>query len=282
MRWFVFFLLLMAGSVRAQPIDSTEWATYMQHNRLYWDSLGPDFYDGIIAGNGRLGVNLYRENAKAIRFDIGRSDVTDQRPHYPDSMFTQQLVSHPRLPIGKMVIRTENIITGASIFLDLYNAEAKGFIKTAKGMVEVYFLVPKGEEVVHIELGEQGSEKIICEWTGEKAMTPRISYGRVKPEEYGYEPNPDFTLKDSAGYGICYQPLLYDGEYATVWTHALEKGKHVIDVSVGYNSKSKGTAIREAISYLRAFKANTFLQTINVHRKQWNRFFQKSFIRAWR
>jgi len=100
-----FFLLFLCAQVKAQPIDSTEWKNYMQHTRMYWDSLGTDFYDGIIAGNGRLGVNMYRENKRAIRFDIGRSDVTDQRPHYPDSMFTQQLVSRPRLPIGKMVIQ---------------------------------------------------------------------------------------------------------------------------------------------------------------------------------
>ncbi|MEN9951516.1 MAG: hypothetical protein RLY85_2268, partial [Bacteroidota bacterium] len=122
----VLFLLVFFGSTYAfaQPVDSTAWAQYMQNNRLYWDSLGTDFYDGIIAGNGRLGVNMYRENSKTLRFDIGRSDVTDQRPHYPDSMFTQQLVSHPRLPIGKMVIRTAGEITGANIYLDLWNAEA--------------------------------------------------------------------------------------------------------------------------------------------------------------
>lgn len=278
MRCFFALILLYTGNLFAQPIDSTDWTNYMRNNRLYWDSLGTDFYDGIIAGNGRVGLNMYRENAKAIRFDIGRSDVTDQRPHYPDSMFTQQLVSHPRLPIGKMVIRTENAITGASIFLDLYNAEARGVVKTTKGTIEVYFLVPKGEEIIHIELGEQGTEKIICEWTGEKAMTPRISYGRVKAEEYGYEPNPDFTLKDSAGYGICYQPLLANGEFATVWTHALQQGKHVIDVAVGYNPKSKGTSVSEAISHIRAFKSKPFLEVLGRHRRQWNAFFQKSFI----
>jgi hypothetical protein len=70
-------LLCLSFQPKAQPIDSTEWKNYMQHTRMYWDSLGTDYYDGIIAGNGRLGVNMYKENPKAIRFDIGRSDVTD-------------------------------------------------------------------------------------------------------------------------------------------------------------------------------------------------------------
>jgi hypothetical protein len=73
-------ILLMSIATDAQPIDTTEWNTYMKNTRMHWDSMGTDYYDGIIAGNGRLGVNAYREGEKAIRFDVGRSDVTDQRP----------------------------------------------------------------------------------------------------------------------------------------------------------------------------------------------------------
>jgi hypothetical protein len=278
MRWFVLIFLFQAGSVMAQPADSTGWAQYMQGTRLYWDSIGADFYDGIIAGNGRLGVNMYKENNRTLRFDIGRSDVTDQRPHYPDSMFTQQLVSHPRLPIGRMVIRTTGEITRASLHLDIYNAEARGTIQTSKGVVEVFFLVPSGEEIVHIELGEREAEKIICEWTGEKAMTPRISFGRVKAADYKYVPNPDFELKDSAGFGICYQPLLAAGEYATVWTHGMANGKHVIDVAVGFSKLAKGKAIPEAINAIKNFRSKPLTQVLNKHYLWWNNYYQKSFI----
>jgi len=274
----IIIFLFLSSHLIAQPIDSTEWKNYMQHTRMYWDSLGTDYYDGIIAGNGRLGVNMYKENPKAIRFDIGRSDVTDQRPHYPDSVFTQQLVSRPRLPIGRMVIRSESEIIGADIHLDIYNAEAKGKVLTKNGSINVFFLVPSGEEVVHIELSESGSEKIICEWTGEKAMTPRISFGRVSEKEYQYKRNPDFQLKDSAGYGICYQPLLFDGEYATVWTHRLDKEKHIIDLAVGFSSKEKGKAIPQAVASIKSFQNKAFNKVYEEHRRWWNAFYQKSFI----
>ncbi|MEY3432107.1 MAG: hypothetical protein RL131_43 [Bacteroidota bacterium] len=273
----LFFLMAFAATGFTQPIDTTEWKQYMSRVQMHWDSIGTDFYDGTIAGNGRLGVNMYREGKKALRFDIGRSDVTDQRPHYPDSMFTQQLISRPRLPIGRMVIRAESEITGADLKLDLYNAEAKGVVFTRQGSIQVYFLVPTGEDVVHIELTEKGTERIVCEWTGEKAMTPRISYGRVKAEEYRYEVNPDFTIKDSAGLGICYQPLLYNGEYATVWNHALKGAIHVIDVAVG-NSSEKGKAIGEAVFAIKSFQSKSLESVLSYHRKWWNGFFQKSFI----
>lgn len=275
----VFAFLISSLYSFSQPINPKEWSDYMQHNRLYWDSLGTDFYDGIIAGNGRIGVNMYREGDRAIRFDIGRADVTDQRPHYPDSMFTQQLISHPRLPIGKMMVRTEGNILSASIFLDIYNAEAKGTIKTTKGIIEIYFTVPAEEEVIHIEANElNSSEKLLCEWVGEEAMTPRISFGSVKAESYQYKENTHFILKDTLGYGVCYQPLLYDGEYATVYRHLSENKIHSIDIAIGYSTTKKGLAVKEAVSNLNQFFSKSFLSVMNSHKKWWNNYFQKSFI----
>jgi hypothetical protein len=263
----------------AQPINPKEWSDYMQHNRLYWDSLGTDFYDGIIAGNGLIGVNMYREGSNAIRFDVGRTDVTDQRPHYPDSMFTQQLVSHPRLPIGRMMIRTAGKILSASIFLDIYNAEARGTIKTTKGIIEIYFTVPSGEDVIHIEANElKSSEKLLCEWIGEEAMTPRISFGSVKPETYKYKANPHFIIKDTLGYGVCYQPLLFDGEYASVYRHTIGNKIHTIDISIGYSATKKGVVVKEALGNLKKFYSKPYSTVLASHKKWWNNYFQQSFI----
>ncbi|MFN5479672.1 MAG: glycosyl hydrolase family 95 catalytic domain-containing protein [Chitinophagaceae bacterium] len=279
MRFFLFALTLAVSFFsKAQPIDSTEWSNYMKHTQLFWDSLGTDFYDGIIMGNGRLGVNMYKESDRTLRFNVGRSDVTDTRPHYPDSMFTQQLVSHPRLPIGKLLIKTEGSVVSSSIVLDIYNAEARGEVITSKGKVKLFFFVPSGEEVIHVEATTEGSEKLICEWTAEKSMTPRFSLSRVKAETFQYKENPPFEIKDSAGYGICLQPLLYKGEYATVWKHQVKKDIHIIDLAVGYHPEQRGKAIPEAVAAIRNFYSRDLSKIITLHRKWWNNFFQKSFI----
>ncbi len=279
MRIFLLITALLSFCFsQAQPIDSTEWSQYMKHTQLHWDSLGTDFYDGIIMGNGRLGINVYKENEKALRFDVGRSDVTDTRPHYPDSMFTQQLVSHPRLPIGKLLIKSEGTIVASSIVLDIYHAEARGQVVTTKGKVKLFFFVPSGEEVIHIEATPEGGEKIICEWTAEKSMTPRISFGRAKPELYQYTENPPFSIRDSAGYGICQQLLLHKGEYATVWTHEVKNNNHRIAIAVGYHPDLRGKAIPEALAAIRTFHVRDLSIVKAVHRKWWNDFFQKSFI----
>ena len=265
--------------VSGQPIDKTEWAAYMHHNSLYWDSLGTGYYDGIIAGNGRLGVNMYREGASALRFDVGRSDVTDQRHHYPDSLFAEQLVSHPRLPLGKMVIRTSGEIVSSSIYLDIYNAEVKGEILTSKGRVNLYFFVPSGEDIIHIEATDiAGTEKLICEWVTEKSFSPRIAYLSTEAKSFAYQHNPDSKLTDSAGHGICYQSLYSKGEYATVWRHALSGDKHIIDIAVGYSDSLKGRAIPEAFAAIRRFQSKPLGVVVDAHKVWWNNFFQRSFI----
>lgn len=275
----VCIVMLFSLVVSAQPISQKEWTSYMNYNRLYWDSLGTDFYDGIVAGNGRLGVNMYREGKSALRFDVGRSDVTDQRPHYPDSIFTEQLVSRPRLPIGKMMIRTSGEILSSSIYLDIYNAAARGEVITSKGKIKLFFFVPSGEDVIHIEAADStGNEKLICEWVAEKSVSPRFFYGTVKPDAYNYQYNPAVKLKDSAGHGISYQDLLVNGEYATVWTHALSSDNHIIDISVGYSDSIKGKAIPEAFASLKKFRSKSLAVVLESHKWWWNNFFQRSFI----
>jgi hypothetical protein len=273
---FSFFITYISF---AQPANQKEWSDYMQHTRIYWDSLGTDYYDGIIAGNGSLGVNMYRQSERSIRFDIGRSDVTDQRPHYPDSIFAEQLISHPRLPIGKMLLHTTGSILSASIFLDIYNAEARGTINTTAGSFAIYFLVPSGEEVIHIETSAlSGSEKPTFEWVGEKAISPRISSNSNKSEKIDYKENPPFILMDTLGFSVCYQPLLFNGEYATVFKKKNVDGKQTIDLSIGYSETKKNVAIQEAIGSLNKFSSQNFSTVIAFHKKWWNDFFQQSFI----
>jgi alpha-L-fucosidase 2 len=263
----------------AQPANQNEWSDYMQHTRIYWDSLGTDYFDGIIAGNGSLGVNMYRQSERSIRFDIGRSDVTDQRPHYPDSMFAEQLISHPRLPIGKMLLHTTGSVLSASIFLNIYNAEARGTINTTAGSFAIYFLVPSGEEVIHIETSElSGSEKLTFEWVGEKAISPRISSNSNRNEYLDYKENPPFRMMDTLGFSVCYQPLLFNGEYATVFKKKNGDGKQTIDLSIGYSETKKNVAILEAIGSLNKFSSQNISTVIAFHKKWWNDFFQQSFI----
>ena len=111
----IFIPLLSFNSYAQSNAIKINWNSFMQEQQLRWDSISTNYYTGILLGNGRLGTNIYKESDNAIRFDIGRSDVTDQRPHYPDSVNSEQLLSQPRLPIGKMLLHTKGSIVNATM-----------------------------------------------------------------------------------------------------------------------------------------------------------------------
>lgn len=128
----IFLFISLQGYAQSSNIN---WPAFMEEQRLNWDSISDNYYTGILLGNGQLGTNIYKENNHAIRFDIGRSDVTDQRPHNSDTVAFEQLLSRPRLPIGKMLLNSNGEILSADMHLDIYNAESNGTIKTTKGTI---------------------------------------------------------------------------------------------------------------------------------------------------
>lgn len=265
-------LLISAVAAQAQKID---WSKYMKDQSLYWDSLSTNFYTGIPLGNGRLGVLIYKENDNAMRFDVGRSDVTDTRPHYPDSMFTEQLISRPRLPIGKFILQLNGRILSAAIKLDIYNAQASGTVTTSSGKVSLSAFVPTGEQVIHINVSGYGGEtNVKWQWVPEKSVTPRLTYGRAKPELYSYVYNPAPVLKDSAGFSICSQPLLNGGGYTTAW----KQQDTTLNIAVGYGATPANGSAAEAITQLINFSRKNKADVILTHRKWWNDYFRKSFI----
>jgi hypothetical protein len=274
MRLFFFsiLLLLCTISARAQKID---WEKYMDDQSLFWDSLSTNFYTGIPLGNGRLGVLIYKENEKALRFDVGRSDVTDTRPHYPDSMFTEQLISRPRLPIGKFLLNTNGNIVSSAIKLDIFKAQAGGTITTSAGKIFLVADVPTGEQVISIRVSGSGGEKNVSwQWVPEKSVTPRLTYGRAKPEVYKYIHNPSPLIKDTAGFNICRQPLLNGGAYTTAWNQL----DSTLNIAVGYGPDPQDGSANQAIGYLESFRKKNLGDVINTHRQWWSEYFKKSFI----
>jgi hypothetical protein len=170
------FFIFITLQGYAQSTNNINWPVFMQEQRLKWDSISDNYYTGILLGNGQLGTNIYKENNHAIRFDIGRSDVTDQRPHQSDTVAFEQLLSRPRLPIGKMLLNTKGDILSADMHLDIYNAETRGSITTTKGKINFYAYVPTGQEVIIVKVvGSEDEKKIQWQWVGEESISPRIT-----------------------------------------------------------------------------------------------------------
>ncbi|MBC8986847.1 alpha-L-fucosidase [Pedobacter sp. N36a] len=276
---FIFFLLAaVTSSLFAQEkSNEVDWAKFMKRQTLRWDSIGTSYYSGILLGNGWLGTNIYKEDEQTIRFDIGRTDVTDQRPHQGSGL-SEPLISRPRLPIGRMTIKTLGRITGAKMNLDIYNATAEGTIYTSKGTLEFSSFVPANANVIYISAkGTQSEKDLNWAFIAEKSKSPRMNQENAGNPAV-YPENPMYQLSKVGEFERCKQPLLNDGGYATVWTKKQTADESTMLVSVGYDANGKADEVKEATQAIQQFRKVKLSAALAAHQKWWHQYYQQSFI----
>lgn len=273
------FVFLLGSLAAAAQVNTTtiNWPDYMKRQIMRWDSVSTSYYTGILLGNGLLGTNIYKEDDNAIRFDIGRSDVTDQREHQGNGL-SEPLISRPRLPIGRMILKTTGKITGAKMTLDLYNAKAEGTIYTTKGTLEFSSFVPANTNVIYIKAkGTLLEKNINWQFVGEKSKSPRMNQNNTGNPEV-YPENPASVLTKSGIFSVFHQPLLNNGSYATVWTTKKGINESTMLISVGYDGEGKLDEIKEATAAINSFMVTKLPVAQAAHQKWWHQFYQQSFI----
>ena len=275
----LFFLFLTIQGFTQSSNNNIQWESFMQEQRLHWDSISDNYYTGILLGNGQLGTNIYKEHNQAIRFDIGRSDVTDQRPHNTNNVDFEQLLTRPRLPIGKMLLNTAGEIISADMHLDIYNAESTGIIKTMKGTVHFFAYVPTGQDVIVVKVYSTGNENNIqWQWVAEESISPRITSQSKKNGIIDYQNNPAFVEIDSAGYHISHQPLLNCNGYSTAYQIKQSNDTSILILSVGYATSINKSATDEAVQFIKNYFKKGASAVLQNHRNWWHNFTKQSFI----
>ena len=279
-----FFLLLLAfhTSLFAQNIPNENvFAPYMQAQALVWDSIAPDYYTGAMLGNGLLGTNIYKENDRAVRFDIGRSDVADHRAA-DDPASQNKLFGKARLSIGRMLIETRGRILTSHMRLDIYNAEASGEITTDSGAIRFTAIVFANSNIIYLQASGTAAEQgFDWTWRSDSSISPRaLMKGDLYIPPQGYRANPSVERQDSAGISWACQGMLGGGGYATVWKrldHGIERS---VAITVGYDSAHAGEVKKKAINILQAFQstAAAISRARQDHRQWWHAYFRKSFV----
>ena len=110
-----FFLFTFFNDFAQKP--ALNYPAFLAKHNLVFDSLSTKWEDGAFLGNGLLGVMVYREDANAIRFDLGRTDVVDHREGINPS------IGRARMPIGRFVLHTKGKIQKINLRVDLWNVE---------------------------------------------------------------------------------------------------------------------------------------------------------------
>src|SRR5438874_12367784 len=109
----LFFILALQAQGQFQ--NKIDLKKMFSGQDMVFDSLSDKWEEGAFLGNGLLGVMVYRENANAIRFDLGRTDVTDHREGINPS------IGRARLPIGRFILSSAFPVTNIKMRLDLWN-----------------------------------------------------------------------------------------------------------------------------------------------------------------
>lgn len=261
-------ILLIAHCLFAKAQNAVDYKSFFAKQDMVFDSLSTNWEEGAFLGNGLLGVMVYKEDARAIRFDLGRTDVVDHREGMNPS------IGRARLPIGKFVLRTTAPIKKINLRLSLWNAELTGSILTGKGEIKLQTFVPATKDV--IILTRSGDEKLSSlEWHPEPALSPFLSLGRDSISKYAS--NPAATHTKENGIDFHYQPLLIGGGYTTAWKQVKTGNQQTcfITIANSYPANTSRQLAKQMLSPLVTKDGNTLAAS---HRNYWHRFYQKSFI----
>lgn len=263
---------------KAQIVHKLNWAEFLARHNLKWDSLSTDWYSGAFLGNGQLGAMIYKENDTALRWDIGSSEVTDNR----DDMDVEW--GKARLPIGKFLLKCRGTILNSSMELDLWNAEAKGLIVSDMGTISWRSFVANNPDVIVVEISETENERANWEWVPEEAKSPRLLWDK-KPNMYSpwlkgeYLNNPQPRQESKNGVATYHQPLLVVGGFATSWKMIGEKSNRTktVFVSVGYSNSQNSYADQAVKQVLEAEDIGVKVLE-KKHRYWWHNYYPESFL----
>ncbi|MCC6123450.1 MAG: alpha-L-fucosidase [Pirellulales bacterium] len=255
-------VLLISAAASAQVVDRVDWEQLLSRHDLVWDQIPDRWEAGAFQGNGQLGAMIFAaKDRKAFDWQIGRSDVA---------------FNTFRIPIGDLNLKPAGKIQSGTARLDLWNAEARGTLKTDKGEIQYRSLTHSELLVQVIEIAATGQEAVTWEWTPGLAANHRKIFRKepLLPEDQNAPP-----LRSSQGdVQLCFQPLQPAGGHATAWKVVrIDERKSVVYLSVGY-ANDEAAAKYEAVAAVKNAAKAGLESLVRSHRAWWHRFWPESFL----
>lgn len=215
-----------------------DWPAFLSRHDLVWEVLPKQFDHGAFLGNGLLGATIYADGPSRLRFEIGRSDVTDHRR------------DNGRLPIGGLLLKTVGAIQSGTMRTALWNAETCGEVVTDKGRLRFRALVHADEMALLVDLEAEGGERDAAFlWEPATAEVFRDEMKKVQGE-----PNPPPVLGEEDKAGFCVQNRVAGGAFATAWqvSGTPAKRRLALSVSDSFPDNRAGDGPRRRAPHLRA------------------------------
>jgi len=262
--YLVFLISVFTSVLLAQEKRGTltvDWSTFLGRHDPVWEALPAQFDHGAFLGNGLLGTTIYLEDKNRLRFELGRSDVTDHRR------------DNARLPIGGLILKTASAITNGTLRTDLWNAEIRGELMTKKGCLRFRAMTHANELALLIDLeAEGGEQEAKFGWEPAQAEVHVDKRKKVK-----IMPNPGSKNGVMGDISFCEQRRIAGGAFATAWRVHGDPAKRRVTVNI--SDTFPGTeAKNQAIATVKRVSALEPSVLERSHRDWWHAYYPASFL----
>ena len=245
----------------AQVDERVDWPTFLARHDPVWEVLPDKFDHGAFLGNGLMGTTIYTDGPDRLRFEIGRSDVTDHRR------------DNGRLPIGGLILKTAGKIQAGTLRTVLWDAEIRGEVVTDKGRIRFRAMNHAGEMALLVDLETEGNEQDAAfVWEPEKAEVFRDEMKKINGE-----PNPSPEIGADGGAGFCVQRRVAGGAFATAWQVQGAHPKRRLTLTVA-DAFPAMTAQATALATVRRVAAASADALEQSHRAWWHAYYPSSFL----
>jgi alpha-L-fucosidase 2 len=245
--------------------NNTDWPAFLSRQDPVWEKLPENFDEGAFLGNGLMGAMIFRQAENQLRWEMGRSDVTEHRR------------DNHRLPIGGLVLETAGIIQEGTLRLDIWNAEVRGQIVTDKGSISFRTLIHTEKMAMILDLETSGEESAaVFRWDPGHGQDPR-NQRPGRPALFDDPLNPPAFTEQIGGMPVSIQPRYAGGEFATAWKEVKTKKGRRIFLSIA-DSYPGNTARSVAANTVNETADANFGKLESSHREWWHKLYPQSLI----
>lgn len=279
MRCSIFLLIYLFLTIPSfgQKISTNDidWQVFLSQHDMLWEKIKPDYYSGAILGNGLLGVNIYAdEDQQSYRWDIGRSDVTENRDDNNSILYNKA-----RLPIGHFKLIPRGKVLSEEMKLSLWDATVTGHIRTEAGKISFKTYVDANKNVIVIETAGKNKNNLSWSWVPEQAISPRVAFAYTHsgtPQEYIQNPNLPVELTADENFRYSIQKLQSGWVYVTGWSKTETQNSQRILVTVSYTT-NVNKAIEEVQNTLTEYSKRDKTVVEKEHKKWWHTYYPASY-----
>lgn len=261
---FIYFLIFFVSGCKNDVVEEIDWPSFMARHDLVWDRAPTRWENSPFLGNGLVGTILsIAPDGSHMKIWLSRSDVgkVDYPGQFRDPM---------RLQIGTINLKTSGVIdlSQSTARLDLWNAEARGILKTSRGEIKWRCFVPDNGCSIVMETECSGGESI--QWKPD--FIDEGTTGQV--EDYTV-----FSVEDkiphqrtelaSGGYTVCWRSITPETNQER---HVISIGSSPVNRNLWSAKPSDQSAKEEALE-----SSRTFLDAQHDP-GWWHQYYQRSFV----